>query len=431
VTETTTDDVLADYDPMSRQHQQEPFDFFRAAYQRCPVHHHTLSDVDKDVISGNPLVARQTDHFYTVFPYEHVRAILSDNELFSSAQGPGPERLAALNGVGMLLYADEPHHRMQRRIINKAFTPRMVVHIEPRIREIVTGIVDGFIDDGHVEVVRNFAIAIPGTVFTEMLGVPPKDGPMFKRWADEIVAAFGGDKEVQERSVGTLGQVAQYFIAIINERREILADGGTLPDDLLTSLITSEYEGRFLDDTELFLAIHIFLAGGYETTASGLANGVYLLAEHPDQLELLRRDPSLIPNAVEEIIRLETPVQRLFRTANTDTAVAGCPIAADDKISVMYGAANRDPSVFDNPDAFDVTRDARTLRKHLGFGVGIHACVGAALARAEMRIAFEVLLERLGSWTLDPDHPPVRGGNLIVRTLAELPIRWSATTPPS
>ncbi len=145
--QTTDNHALAGYDPMSRAAQNEPYDFFRAAYTGCPVHHHTLSDVDKDLISGNPLVARQTDHFYTVFPYAEVREILADHETFSSAQGPGPERLTALNGVGMLLYADEPHHRMQRQIVNRAFTPRMVATIEPRIQEIITGIVDGFIVD--------------------------------------------------------------------------------------------------------------------------------------------------------------------------------------------------------------------------------------------------------------------------------------------
>lgn len=422
------DSSLADYDPMSVEHRHEPYGFFREAYAGCPVHHHMLSDVDQDAIHANPLVARKTDHFYTVFPYLLVRDVLSQHDLFSSAQGPGPERLQAPNGVGMLIYADEPHHRMQRGIINKAFTPRMVDKIEPRIRQIVTEIVDRFADQGHVESVTEFANVIPGTVFSELLGVPPQDVATFKRWADDIVSAFGGDKEAQERSYQSMGELAAYFIGIITERRTDLAEGRPLPDDVLTSLITSEVDGQALDDTELFLAIHILIVGGHETTASGLSNGIRLLAEHPDQLAVLRDDPSLIPNAVEEIIRFESPIQRLFRTATRDTEIAGCPIAADDKLSVMFGAANRDPEVFDRPEVFDITRDPRTLRKHLGFGTGIHACVGVALARAQMRIAFEVLLERLGTWTLDPDDPPVLGGNLIVRAHSRVPIRWTART---
>jgi hypothetical protein len=203
-----------------------------------------------------------------------------------------------------------------------------------------------------------------------------------------------------------------------------------LPEDLLTALMTSEVDGRFFDDVELFLALHIFLAGGHETTASGLANAIYLLAVHPDQRELLHTDRSLVPNAVEEVLRFESPIQRLFRTPHVDTEIAGTFIAAGDKISVMFGAANRDPRAWDQPDVFDITRDPRTLRKHVGFGFGIHGCVGAALARAELRIAIETLLDRIGHWRLDPDNPPVRGGNLIVRTYAELPIVWDSPPGP-
>lgn len=417
---------LSEYDPLNREHQLDPFPFFRQAYEACPVHHHVLPEADRapDVVHENPLLGRPVDHFYTVFGFEDVREVLGNHELFSSRQGPGPERLVAPNGTGVLLYADEPLHRLHRQIVNKAFTPRTVSRIEPRIREIASGIMDELAPRGRADMVREFAVAIPGQIFAEMFGVPPEDTETFKRWADEIVSAFGGDPESQARSVQTLQEVAVYFMAMFTERRKVLADGGTLPDDLITALMTSEVDGRRFDDVELFLLLHIFLAGGNDTTASGLANAVYLLAEHPDVREELRADHSLIPNAVEEMLRLESPIQRLFRTPHVDTVVAGCPVKADDKVSVMFGAANRDPRTFENPDVFDIHRDPRTLRKHVAFGFGIHGCVGSALARAELRIGIETLLDRIGSWRLDPDHPPVRGGNLIVRTHAQLPIVW-------
>jgi hypothetical protein len=419
-------DPMADWDPLDRAHQHDPYPWFRRGHAGCPVHHHVVPPERRraDQLHENPLLGRPVDEFWTVFGFDDVRRVLGDHEVFSSRQGPGPERLVAPNGTGVLLYADEPLHRLHRQIVNKAFTPRTVAVLEPRIREICVEIVDRLAPRGRAEIVREFAAAVPGQIFAEMFGVPPADTAQFKRWADEIVSAFGGEPEAQARSVETLQEVAGYFLAMFTERRAVLAGGGTPPDDLITALMTSEVDGRRFDDVELFLLIHIFLAGGNDTTASGLANAVHLLAEHPGVRAELRADPSLIPNAVEEMLRLESPIQRLFRTPHTDTSVAGCPIAADDKVGVMFGAANRDPRVFDAPDDFDIHRDPRTLRKHLAFGFGIHGCVGSALARAQLRIGIETLLDRLGDWRLDPDRPPVRGGNLIVRTLAELPVVW-------
>jgi cytochrome P450 len=424
VDHSRTHEVLAGFDPMSPGVQAEPYGFFREAHARCPVHHHTLSAADVAKISDNPLVAQPTTGFYSVFRYADVKSAAQNHELFSSATGPGPERLVAMNGVGMLVYADEPHHRLQRRIVNKVLSPRMVSMIEPRIREICHQLIDEIHADGRADMVAAFANALPGTVFSELLGVPPADRVQFKTWAEEIVAAFGGDPAAQARSVQTMGEVATYFFAIINSRRATLAEGGELPDDLITAMLVNDYEGRTFDDTEMILAIHIFLVGGHETTASGIGGTIYQLAVHPDQLDLLARDRSLVDNAVEEVLRYESPVQCMFRTPKNDTKIAGTPIATDEKVRLAFGAANRDPAVFENPDIFDVTRDPRGLRHHVGFGVGIHACVGAALARLEMRIALGALLERLGTWELDPERPNERGDSLLVRRFASLNIRW-------
>lgn len=221
----------------------------------------------------------------------------------------------------MLVYADEPHHRLQRRIVSKALTPRMVALIEPRVRELCNEFVDSFGAAGHVDVVPAYANALPGTVFSELLGVPPADRDQFKRWAEVIVAAFGGDSDAQLASVAVMGEISVYFMQIIGECRAVLADRGELPDDLLTAMLVSDYEGRTFDDTEMMLAIHIFLVGGHETTASGIAGAIHLLAAHPDQLERLRADRSLLGNAVEEVLRHESPVQCMFRTPTSDTGV--------------------------------------------------------------------------------------------------------------
>jgi hypothetical protein len=214
---------LAEYDPLDRAHQHDPYPFFRQAHESCPIHHHVLPEGERapDTVHENPLLGRPVDHFYTVFGYEDVRDVLGNHEVFSSRQGPGPERLVAPNGTGVLLYADEPLHRLHRQIVNKAFTPRTVSQIEPRIREIVEGIVERLAPQGGAEMVREFAVAIPGQVFAEMFGVPPEDTAKFKRWADEIVSAFGGDPESQARSVETLQEVAVYFMAMFTERRPL------------------------------------------------------------------------------------------------------------------------------------------------------------------------------------------------------------------
>ena len=417
---------LKGYDPTDPVVMADPYGFFDEAYQRCPVHYHRFSAEQVEKITGNPLVAEPTTGFYSLLRYDDVRGAAQDHGRLSSAAGPGPERLVALNGVGMLVYADEPHHRMQRRIINKALTPRMVAQIEPRIRQLCDELIDGFIADGRVDIVPTYGNAIPGTIFSELLGVPPADRERFKHWAEVIVAAFGGDPAAQQASVEVMGEIAVYFGGIIGERRASLAEGRQLPDDLLSAMLTSDYEGRTFDDTEMMLAIHVFLVGGHETTASGIAGAIQLLADHPDQLRMLRDDRSLLPNAVEEILRYESPVQALFRTTKVDTEVSGCTIPADEKVRLVFAAANRDPGKWDRPGELDVTRDPGVLRHHVAFGSGIHACVGAALARSEIRIAIEALLDRLGVWRVNREASNARGDSLLVRRWGSLTIAWDA-----
>lgn len=419
-----TQPALEGFDPTDPAVMADPYGFFAQAYEQCPVHYHRLSTEQVEKIVGNPLVAEPTTGFYSLLRYDDVRGAAQDHTRLSSAAGPGPERLVALNGVGMLVYADEPHHRMQRRIINKALTPRMVAWIEPRIRQLCEELIDGFIAEGRVDIVPAYGNAIPGTIFSELLGVPPADRERFKRWAEVIVAAFGGDPVAQQASVEVMGEIAVYFGGIIGERRAALAQDRELPDDLLTAMLVSDYEGRTFDDTEMLLAIHVFLVGGHETTASGIAGAIQLLAEHPEQLRRLRADRSLLPNAVEEILRYESPVQCLFRTANDDAEISGTMIPAAEKVRLVFAAANRDPAKWERPDELDVTRDPGTLRHHVAFGSGIHACVGAALARSELRIAVETLLDRLGEWRVEPDVANVRGDSLLVRRWASLHIAW-------
>ena len=414
------------YDPLDDAVRREPFEYFKHFQASCPVYHHVYQDADLEWNSRNPMVSRPTADFYQVFDHADIVHILQNHDLFSSRQGTGPERADPPNGVGMLIFADPPHHTQQRRIVNKALTPRLVSAMEPRITEIAESLVDGFVTGGAVDIAGAYCEVLPSMVFAGILGVPVSEVGTFKRWADEITAGFGGDDVAKQRALVAMDELSVYFGKLVAERRAGLAAGDTPPDDLLTALITSDYGGRTFDDTEMILALHILVAGGNETTGSALVNGIYQLCENPDQLAALRADPGLLPAAVEEILRFEASPQCQFRTSNTAVEIAGVPMPADSKIAMMYGAGNRDPKVFSEPDRFDITRDIRELRQHLSFGKGIHACVGMALARAQLRIGLRVLLERLPGLRLDPERPGERYTTILVRRFSSLPVLWNS-----
>jgi cytochrome P450 len=351
--------------------------------------------------------------------------------VFSSRQGQGPERAAPPNEVGMLIYADPPHHTRHRKIISEALAPRNVNAMEPRIRQIAEEMVDAFAADGSADIVGAFTSHFPGYMFSEILGVSRDDTDKFERWAQAIVDAFGGDPSLLEASVASIMEMAGYFLAIRTERLAALERGETLPDDLLTAVMTSEYEGRTFDETEFMLVLPILIVGGNETTASALANGLYELCRRPEQLAMLYADRSKIPMACEEIVRFQTTPQCLFRNTTAATEIAGVPIPENAKVGVMYGSANRDEKAFDRPDEFDITRDPKELRQHLGFGRGIHACIGSSLGRMLMRVAFEVMLDKLPDLRLDETHTPTPHTSFIVRTWSSLRVCWTPSSEES
>src|SRR5882757_1733021 len=416
---------MSDYDPYDLEIRRDPYPYFEELQRTCPVHHHVLSRTERELITVNPMVARPTDEFWQVFGYGDAVAVLQNPTVFSSLQGQGPERAAAPNEVGMLIYADPPHHSRHRQIVGQALTPRVVNAMEPRVREIAGQMVGEFAADGHGDVVERFTAHFPGIVFAEILGVPTSDTDRFERWAQAIVDAFGGNPEILERSVASIMEMGEYFMAIKAARQAALDRGEALPDDLFSALMTMEYEGHTFDDLELMLVLPILIVGGNETTASALANGLYELCTHPDQLAMLYRDRSLIPLACEEIVRFHTTPQCLFRNTTEATEIAGVAIPADAKVGVMYGAANRDEKQFPNAAEFDITRPAKQLRQHLGFGRGIHACIGASLGRLLMRVGFETMLDLLPDLRLDETVEPEMHTSLIVRTWSSLHLRWT------
>jgi cytochrome P450 len=396
---TTTDDLsaahraLIDLDPDALRCPHAHFETLRDA---TPVHF--IPEL------GMAMVTR----------YDDVLEAVRNPEVFSSAMPTGPQMMQSLmqavmevvqeqpevaamygqaagaTAQSVLLNADPPIHSRQRRLVNRAFGPRRVAAMEPAIEALANDLVDAFIDEGRVELVRQFAVPLPLTVIADALGVPRDDLPMFKRWSDDFVVAIGNHKLSKDRIAEMLrsqAAFATYFAAKIEERK---ADPH---DDLISDVVHSELDGEELTAGEMLGMFSQFLVAGNETTTKLIASGMKLLLENPDQLELLRRDPSLIPNAVEEALRLEAPVQGLFRIPNIDVEIGGVPIKAGTPLMMVYASANRDESEFPDADRFDVTRENSKL--HLAFGQGPHYCLGATLARAEARIGFEVLLRRL------------------------------------
>jgi cytochrome P450 len=412
------------YDPLSLEAKEDPERFFSELRRSCPVHHHVLPQADADQINASPLVARPTTEFWSVFRYEDCVEILHNPELFSSREGPGPERMIQWSEDGILIFADNPAHLRQRRIASKAFTPRSVRVVEPKMQEIMDDLVDAVADRGHAELLSEISIPMAIRTIAMILGVGSDKVDDFWRWGNAIVSAFGRGTDAAAEQFMAIQELFEYFGEQIDARREMVDAGGEASDDLLSALIVADYNGSRFTDEELKIICMQFVTAGFETASTAIASGIHLLCAFPEERRKLEEDPGLIENAVEEVLRIASPLEGLFRTAVTDTEIAGVEVPAGAKIRVVYASANRDEKVFSDPDVFRIGRDAAELRKHIAFGSGNHICPGAALARAELKVALSTLLRRLPGLEVDREVPPARNPVLIINGFRALPIRW-------
>ncbi len=345
-------------------------------------------------------VHRLEDSTFLVSRYEDVEYVLMHPELYSNLVGLDPTKMApeaysAARYTGALPASDLPEHNYYRTIVGRALSAHGVRPLEPRIREIVDGLIDAFIDSGEVELIHQFGGPLTVLVFVEQMGIPDKDVSRVKAWVDctmdAMSAAVGMLSPERTREVMESGvEFRQYLLELAHDRRL------HPKDDLLSTIVTSAMPGlggRQLDDRELQGMLVTMLMGGTETTLNMIGSGMWLLLTHPAQLATIQADLSLLPGFIEESLRVESPVQGLFRRALVDSEVADVHIPAGSRIFVMYGAANGDPSRFEDPRRFDISR--ADAKEHMAFGAGVHYCVGAPLARMEGRVAFEQLLTRL------------------------------------
>jgi hypothetical protein len=313
-----------------------------------------------------------------------------------------------------MLFADPPYHTRLRGLVSKAFTAKRVEQMRPRIQEIVDELLDAIESADEIDLIEAFAGPLPTIVIAEMLGVDPADRADFKRWSDLGVMNFNPLLTAEERErVNEAGAAMDgYLRRVIEERR-------AKPQlDLVTSLITAEEGGDQLTDDEIVTMCSLLLAAGNLTTTDLIGNGVLTLLRNPGELKKLRDDPSLIKNAVEEMLRFESPVLMSGRTPLEDRTIAGAEVGAGQSVTPILAAANRDPAAYPNPEQFDITREKTD---HHSFGGGVHYCLGAPLARAEAQIAVGTLVQRFPAMRLS--NSPLAWRRVPgFRGLAKLPV---------
>ena len=358
--------------------------------------------------------------FYVVSRHEDVLSMLTDPAQWTNGDGPG----VFFQEGGVLGSADDPDHRRQRKVLQDGFRPAAIASLAPRVDIIGRELWDrAFASDGEGDFVTLFAFPFPAIVIAEMLGIRPEDREQFGHWSDDIVNGLGGG-DLSLVAIANEG-IYGFVDALVAERQEILERGETPPDDLLT-VLTLAYRNGDLQYGEVRRLSQQVLVAGHETTASLLSLMLYRLIQQPELVELLRADPSLIPWAVEEFLRYDSPVQGLFRTNRDECVVHGEKIEADTKVQLLFAAANRDPEVWQDPDDIQLDRFGPGTKPHLAFGWGVHHCIGNVLARREGQLALRWMVETFEKVEL---IGPVQVNQpFILRGLTTLPIRWTLRT---
>jgi cytochrome P450 family 142 subfamily A polypeptide 1 len=379
---------------------------------------------------NEPVYWSEKDQLWIVTRFEDVSYVSKNQQLFTSGEGVRPGNPAKIG----LIDEAEPRHGHLRSLINKGFTPRMVKILEVKFREIATEAIDQVASKGECDFVEDIAVPLPLLLIASMLGIQKEDRERFHHWSDTMIAADGNmdNPEVMAAAGKSFMEYSAYLTDIIEERRREPKDDllsvlvGAKDDGTLTTFDREEITGiedehhMELANDELIMLCTILLVAGNETTRNGISGGMQQLIENPAERQKLIDDPSRIAAAVEEMVRIVSPVHSFSRTIVEDTEIRGVELKKGQLVLMVYPTANRDPREFENPDTFDIDRRPN----HVGFGLGSHFCMGANLARMEMRVAFEELLRRL------PDMEYIAGGPVLkpsslVRTCAEMKVKFT------
>ncbi len=387
-----------EFDPFSYAIHDDPYPVYRRLRDEAPAYRNERLG------------------FWALSRYGDVLAAFKEPLLFSNAQGVSLERSSAgqASALASFLAMDPPRHDQMRALVARGFTPRRVADLEPRIRDLATQYIDRFIAGGHCDIIQDFAARLPMDVVSELLGVPASDRDMLRVWADTVLHREEGSPAVPPAAVDATRRLVGYFGELLRTRR---AQPGS---DLVSALIDADVDGERLRDPEIIAFLFLMIIAGNETTTKLLGNALYWLWKNPSQRAAVRREPTLVPNWVEETLRYDGSTQMLARTVTRDVELHGQTMRAGDRLLLLIGAANRDDRVFTDPDVFDVRRDTS---QHIAFGKGTHFCLGASLARLEARIGLEEIHARLPDFDIDGTRL-VRVHSPNVRGFASLPIAF-------
>ena len=376
--------------------------------------------------ANRPIFWDEANGIWVVTRHSEVSYVSMRADLFCSGQGVRPKEGAMLSLIGL----DGERHVSQRRLLNKGFTPKMIRTMEPRVRQVVSEVLDEIADRSSCDFVTDIAIPVPLVVIAELMGLPVEDRVQLGVWSDRMMAGEGrGDPNdpATADAGAAFGEYVAYLSDMIEERRQAHRRGRTLSNDAVSVLVGADEDGVLessdeLAHDELTMFLVILLVAGNETTRNAISGGMWALNQFPDQWQRLRSNPESFVTMADEIARFVSPVISFSRTATQDTELAGQRIGEGEKVLMLYQSANRDEDVFEAPHDLRVDRNPNP---HLGFGVGPHVCMGINLARLEIRVIFEELIRRFPSMVVTPGIKPVYAEHALVHAVESLPVEFT------
>jgi cholest-4-en-3-one 26-monooxygenase len=372
-----------------------------------------------------PLYKNNDDanELWVVSRHADVCSISKDAELWSAE----PSVLLDSDAPISMVCMDNPRHQRLRKLINRGFTPRMVARLESKVREILADCLDEMEQLGEYDLVEKLSVPVPLYIIAEMMGIPQQDFDRFHRWSDTLIGVTGAAS-----NPAAFVDASRAYLEYGTYLKEIFESCRSNPrDDLVSILVQAQTDGTLAEDEEamesdeLVMFMTLLLVAGNETTRNAISGGMEAFIRNPAQRDLLLERPELLPSAVEEIIRYVAPIVAFRRTATRDTEMYGQKIERGERIVMLYQSANRDPSVFPDPDRFDITRDPNP---HVSFGIGNHFCMGANLARMEVRVCIEALMQRFPGMEFAANHEPVRVASNMIRGIDSMRVVSSQPT---
>jgi cholest-4-en-3-one 26-monooxygenase len=392
-----------------------PHDFYAWLREHAPVRWHE-GRPGRELFPGR--FEPEQRGFWVVTRYEDVIHVSKNHALFSSERGSAVNADMPEMELGMirqqLIHMDPPRHSKLRNLVNRGFTPRMIGQLEPHVRELAREIIDKLAGRSECDFVTAIAAELPLLVIAELLGVPRGDRWKLFEWSNRLIAPDDPDFGSPQDAMVAVIELLQYGTWLADQRR------ANPKDDIVSTLVHADVDGEKLGGLEFNMFFLLLVIAGNETTRNAISGGMQALFEHPAERALLVARPELLDTAVDEIVRWVTPVMQFRRTATRDLELGGQKIREDDKVVMYYGSANRDPRAFAEPERFDVARDPNP---HLGFGIGVHYCLGASLAKLEMRIMFEELFRRIPD--LELCGPVARVRSNFINGIKSMPVRFT------